>query len=112
MKNKGFTLVELLAIIILLGVLVLIVYPKILEVIEKKNSEIDKATLDIFYSAADEYMKKNPNDYSKTIGDTYCFNITDLDSENLIPIDIAKYKDKGIQVKIGEKNSYKLTKCN
>lgn len=43
--KKGFTLIELLAIIVLLGLVFAISYPKIIEIIEKKDTEIDEVTI-------------------------------------------------------------------
>lgn len=112
MKDRGFTLIELLAIIILLAAVVLILFPNIISITEKKNNEIDDATLQILYSSADQYIKDNRNEYENEIGNIYCIEIQDMDDENIIPIDVSKYLDQGIQVKIGTPNSYKLTVCD
>ena len=110
MKNRnGFTLTELLAIIVLLSLLVVFVFPKIIEIVEKKQTEIDDATLDLIYSGVDEYMRNNKNDFPKTIGVSYCVSINTLNNENLVPVDLRKYKTKFVEVKIGKrKNSYKI----
>lgn len=111
MNRRGFTLIELLAIIVLLSILALIIFPNLIANFEKKEAEIDQATIDILYSSVDEYMQKHSNDYSDQIGTIYCIPISDIDNEGLIPIDVSKYIDKGIQVKIGKTNSYKITTC-
>ena len=111
MKNKGFTLVELLAIVLLLSFLTIIVFPNLLGSFEAKEIEIDQATKDILYSSTDQYMEKYGNDYDKQIGVTYNISITDIDNEGLIPIDVSKYIDKCIEVKIGNTNSYKIIEC-
>ena len=106
MKNKGFTLVELLAIVILLGIILVLTYPNIVELFERKNEEIDDAKLSAIYAAANQYIENNINEYPKEVGQTYCFNIKDLDSENLIPLEVENYIDKAIQVKIGKSSNY------
>ena len=111
MKNKGFTLVELLAIILLLSFLTIIVFPNLLGSFEAKEIEIDQATKDILYSSADQYMEKYGNDYDQQIGFIYDILISDIDNEGLIPVDVSKYLDKCIEVKIGNTNSYKIIEC-
>lgn len=106
--KKGFTLIELLAVIILLGFLFVLTFPKVLEIIEKKEVEIDDATRKLIYNAVDEYMVKNMDDYPKEIGNTYCFLIDKIDKENLIAISVDDYLDNYVKVKIGKTNSYSI----
>ena len=73
--------------------------------------EIDQAVKDILYSSTDEYMEIYGNDYDKKIGVIYYISIADIDEEGLIPIDVDKYSDKCIKVKIGNTNSYKIVEC-
>lgn len=110
--KKGFTLVELLAIIVLLSLVALIIFPNLIASFEQKQSEIDQATIDILYSSTDEYIKNHEVDYDGPIGTVYCIPISDIDDEGLIPIDVTNYYDQGIEVKIGETNNrYKITTC-
>lgn len=109
-SNKyGFTLIELLATVTLLGIILALTYPKILEIIERKETQIDDETFSLITNAADQYMITNINEYPKNIGATYCFDIDQLDRQNLIPIDIDKYQEKGIKVKIGKNNQNSYT---
>ncbi len=111
MKNKGFTLIELLAIILLLSFLAILIFPNLISNFEKKEVEVDQATKDILYSSADQYMERYGNDYDKQIGVIYDILISDIDKEGLIPIDVSKYIDKCIEVKIGNTNSYRIVEC-
>lgn len=99
MKQKGFTLVELLAIVILLGIVFALVYPNIIAQIEKNDKKINEYTLELIYNAANTYIKKNN---IIEVGKTYCVEVSKLDSENLIPVDIDDYKDKSIIVRVGK----------
>lgn len=114
MKKNGFTLVELLAIIILLSLLMLLVFPKVLETTEKKQAEIDNSKKTLIENAAFEYMNNDINNYPQDIGKIYCFKLDTLDKENLIPVDISDVKKEYtyITVKIGvnNSNSYNLVK--
>lgn len=108
MKQKGFTLIELLSTIILAGIIAVIAYPKILDMVEKKEKEIEKSKLELIYSAADSFINNNLDDYPKLIGNRYCFLISELDENSLIPIDIDGYEKKAVNVKIGKTNSYSI----
>ena len=93
--KKGFTLAELLAVVILLGLLLGIVYPKVLEIYEEKEQELDSAKLELLYTAADQYV------------DSQSLSISD--KENLIPIEVdAKTLKKYIHIKVGKTNSYTI----
>lgn len=112
--KKGFTLVELIAVVTLLGILLVFSYPKITDISEKKNSEISEAKMKLIETAAVDYMDRYADDAEKGIlqnmGDINCISLEDLENENLIPVDISDIKKKYNYVKIviGNKNSYRL----
>ncbi len=112
--KKGFTLVELIAVVTLLGILLVFSYPKITDISEKKNSEISEAKMKLIETAAVDYMDRYADDAEKgilqNIGDINCISLEDLENENLIPVDISDIKKKYNYVKIviGNKNSYRL----
>ena len=112
MKNKGFTLAELLAVITLLALILVFVLPKILNVYNNKKDEVKESKARVIYSAADTYLKENIDDYPMTTGYEYCLDIDDLDKENLIPIDVTDITNEtaGLKVKIGinGKKTYNL----
>lgn len=112
MKNKGFTLIELLATVVLLGLIFTITYPKIIEVIERKNAEIDDATLKLIYNGADQYMSNKIDNFPDKIGNTYCIALKDIDEENLIPVSVDDYIDKYVKIKIGKTNNYSIVESD
>lgn len=111
MKDRGFTLVELLAIIVLLSLLALIIFPDLIASFEKKESEIDGATKDLIFSSTDQYIEKHMEQYNGETGTTYCIQIADIDTDIGIPVDVSKYYDKGVEFKVGKSNSYTITTC-
>lgn len=78
MRNKGFTLVELLGVIILLAVIALIAFPPILNQIKKSQNQIDDATNALIISSAKLYVDNNHNLFSKKDGNVYCISIDEL----------------------------------
>lgn len=112
--KKGFTLVELLAIVILLGIILVLIYPNIVNLFEEKTGDIEESKLIAIYDAAEQYIDSNINEYPKTVGETYCFKVDFLDTENLISLEVENYLDKSVQVRIGKKSNYSkiVESCN
>lgn len=102
--KKGFTLVELLAIIILLAGVFMLTYPKLTELFQREEEKIDELTLDTFYNAADDYL--DDKNYETKVGNEYCIKLEELDNENYIPFDTKEYTDKAVRVKIGKSSNY------
>lgn len=57
--KKGFTLVELLGVIVLLGSLAVLVSYTITNVVKTTNANLDESTKKVLYTAADQYLDKN-----------------------------------------------------
>lgn len=114
MRNKGFTLIELLATVVLLGLIFAITFPKILEVVERKNKQIDEATLKLIYNGVDKYMANDLETFPKQVGAAYCISLNDVDKANLIPVSIDDHLTEFVTVKIGKSsNKYEIAKvCN
>jgi prepilin-type N-terminal cleavage/methylation domain-containing protein len=115
--KKGFTLVELLATISLIGLLLLIVYPKVLNIAQEKEKELDDSKKTLIYNAVLDYMNSNSNDFPQNesdIGNTYCFSIEMLDNENLIPVEIDDVLEQYnyVQIKIGLNRNHSYTLLN
>lgn len=112
--KKGFTLVELLATISLIALLLIIVYPKVLNISEQKEKELDDAKRTLINNAVLDYMNMHSNDYPQNesdIGSTYCFSIEMLDYENLIPVEIDDVLENYnyVKIKIGLNRNHSYT---
>ena len=57
--NRGFTLVELLGVIIILSLLLLISLPSILNSVKRSSAKTDELTKELIYNATDLYMKND-----------------------------------------------------
>ena len=97
MNKKGFTLAELLGVIVILGLICLVAFPPILNSIKKSKNNIGEATLNVVYSAASIYVSNHPSDYKLIENSKYCVKIQSLiDEGNLM--DGLKDPDTGVAV--------------
>ena len=62
MKNRGFTLLELLGVIIILALLTTLVFPSVLNAIKKSSDQTDKLSMDLISNATDIYIERG-NDF-------------------------------------------------
>ena len=67
MKNKGFTLVELLGTIILLAIIALVALPSILNALNTSQAEIDESYRYAAITAARNYVNDNMDSYPKAL---------------------------------------------
>lgn len=85
MKNRGFTLVELLGVIIIVGLLSLVIFPNIISSFFEVSNKLDDATSLVVIEAAKDYYANNRNNIQKI---DYCVTVSTLQSEGLLSYDI------------------------
>lgn len=68
MRRRGFTLIEVIAVILLIGLLTVFLVPTIVNQMGNKQNEINSITEDIIYSAANIYIEQ----HDVNIQGTYC----------------------------------------
>jgi len=107
--RKGFTLVELLAVIALLGGILALVYPTVLERIQSEETEILEKKQKLVYTATYDYLYENKGIYPIRSGKIYCVNMGYMAYMDRLPIDdyedLLKNEDihkNYIMVKIGD----------
>ncbi len=98
MKKNGFTLSELLGVIILLSILALIAFPPIIRQIKKSKETMSEATEKLIYNSADLYIKDRSDLYQKEAGENYCISLQSLVNERYLPQDIEDEDGKKIDL--------------
>ena len=91
MKNRGFTLVELLGVIIIIALLSLIIFPNIISSFFEVSNKLDDATKILVIEAAKDYYANNRNNIEKI---DYCVTVSNLQSEGLLAYDIKNSDGK------------------
>lgn len=106
MKNKGFTLIELVGTLVILSLMLLIITPAISNSLKKGVQDADKQTQGSIIMAAKNYFSDN-KDKAK---DKACVNLSDLQSEGYID-DVVNPSDgthiTGVVVKNGTEYEFK-----
>lgn len=78
MRNRGFTLVELLAVVTIFAILCVLAVPPILNQVNNNKSAVNDANLEIIYKAADLYID------NKKASATYCVTLQELVDRDLL----------------------------
>ncbi len=63
MNKKGFTLAELLGVIVILGLIALVAFPAILNTIRSNKDNISEATAQLIFSGADLYVHNHQDEF-------------------------------------------------
>ena len=74
MKKNGFTLAELLGVIVILAAVALIAFPPIINQIKKSRGDLDEALNSLILTAAEQYLEER--NYKKE--GTYCIQLNEL----------------------------------
>lgn len=92
--KKGFTLIEVLGVVVLLSIIILLITPNIISSIRNANSNVNNKMADIIFSATRKYIE-NDNEYKKKKGNTYCIDISELVNNNYLesPVKYGDYDD-------------------
>lgn len=103
MKKKAFTLVELMACIVILGVISVLALPPLLNRIRGMRTELSEASQKVIFSAAEMYFSDSENIHPKYNSYVYCVTLKELVNKNLLsaPVtDIVSGKEIDLDTKI------------
>lgn len=110
MKNKGFTLAELLGVIIILGLVVVAIAVPLLSQINSTSSSLNDATKELLYEDAHLFMSRHSNTYKKTNGSVYYITLEQLKNSGLLDDDYSiSNEDMQIRVVVSDgKYNYQI----
>lgn len=95
MNKKGFTLVELLGVLIIMSIIMVIVVTPIIGQIRNTAKKLDTASLQVLYKSTASYLDANKNLYPKSDGMIYYISVGQLiDSEKLASNYLSSYSEK------------------
>lgn len=103
MKKRGFTLVEMLAVLVLVVILSLIVFPSIINYINSSKGDISNVTKEMILSNAKLYVSDNKLTYPSDEGYSYCMTLKKLADKNYIE---TPFKDSATGEEIDLENTY------
>lgn len=78
MNKKGFSLLEMLAVIVAITIITLLVVPNILNMVNNKRSDISDTAKQMVYDATELYVKENSSSYPTTANAVYCIKLETL----------------------------------
>ena len=95
MKKNGFTLIEMLSVVIILTVLSLLIIPNVVNSIKEYQSTTDSLSMAIITTGADLYIDDYKNSYPSYYGNTYCVTLEKLVDLGYLKKPV-KYQDEDI----------------
>ena len=117
--KKGFTLIEMIGVMVILSLLMAFAMPSIINYIKKGGDTKDKVVIEMIYDAAKNYVSDNKNMFKKDENNTYCISLYTLASEGYIesPMTLSSSDDditsesstKTVKVTYDKKYKYELT---
>lgn len=76
--KKGFTLIELISVIIIMGLIMVTVVPTILNQIKAKEGDISEASKQVIFLATNEYVKNDAIKYPIKSSNQFCISLEEL----------------------------------
>ncbi len=106
MNKKGFTLVELLGVLVLMAIIMVVVVTPIIGQIRNTSKKLDTASLNVLYQSTASYLDANKNLYPKSNGMVYYISIGQLiDSNKLTSNYLLSYSEE----ELSRANAIKVT---
>ena len=104
--KKGFTLIEILAVVTIIGLIFILVIPKIATSLKNKKGDVDTTTNNIVLAAAKSYVQDNHDKFDKVDSNTYCLPISTLTKKEYLESPVKNVTD---DVDITNIKSVKIT---
>lgn len=76
--KRGFTLVEMIAVILVMLLISITVIPSILDLVNNKKEEISDASIQIIKTSVNNYLSYKKVKYPLVPGNTYCISLSEV----------------------------------
>lgn len=76
--KKGFTLVEMISVVLIMALISITVLPSILNQVSNKTDEISEASEKVIFTAVSNYLNNKKVTYPKVPNNTYCVTLNEL----------------------------------
>ncbi|MCI9433840.1 MAG: type II secretion system protein [Bacilli bacterium] len=94
-KKNGFTLAELLGVIVILAAVALIAFPPIINQIKKSRGELDQALNSLILTASKQYLEEKNK---STDGTSYCIKLNVLVTNGKLVAPITDSKGNKVEL--------------
>ena len=98
--KKGFTLAELLGVIVILGLIALLSFPPIVSQIKKSKKEIDEGNLIVIQTAFERYKNENAHKLVFKKDTDYCIKLKTLVNDGKLDTPIKNSDNNEIDVNL------------
>ena len=88
--KKGFTIAEMIGVVIILCVIAVIAFPPILNLIKNTEKDLDDANKELVITAATQYVTMHNNDFAKKVNSKYYIYMDELLKEQLLSNNIIE----------------------
>lgn len=94
MKNKGLTLIELIAVLTILAVIGLIVIPQVFKQVEEHKNQLSQTQIIIIEEAARSWATDNVEQLPSTVGETCRVTVEELKNGGYIDKELKEIETK------------------
>ncbi len=114
MNKKGFTLVELLGVIVIITLILLVALPTLTNVVKNKEGEIEELEEDVIIESTKLFIENNIDQYEKIDNAVYCIPLITLkNNEYLKNVNSSNIlNEKAVKVTVKKDFVYELVDNN
>ena len=107
-KNQGFTLSELLGVVVILALLMLLVFPALMNMLKEGKEQISSSVESLIFNAAGNYIDGSPNEYPTSTDKVYCLTLQELVDANEISKNVL-IDENGKELNLNKKVEINIT---
>ena len=118
-KNKAFTLIEILAVVTIIGLIFILVIPKITTSLKNKKSDVDTTTTNLVLSATKLYVSDHSSKFEKEDGNISCMPLHQLVKKGYLDGPVKNVTDdkditngKSVRITYNKGFKYELVNSN